>query len=186
MTVMTIFNIFTGLVSSTILPLFFYFGRDRVNRQDKILEQPTSREFVDFVENERVRRQIEVITGVSLSVAQPIIVSILDKFKYELASAKFFKPVNVFLSVDQSNNQLSINHQKVKKHHRTVIWLGAAIIILAIFLSIAVVIKSWVGVSVFALYIAGLLIAAIVIAPPSDKIISAKENVIKRYYNENN
>lgn len=180
------FQIIAGLIGSTLLPLFFYFVKDKVSQQDKILEQPTSSEFTNFVNEERVRRQIHSITGVSSSVAQSIVVSILKKSRYEVPAVDFFKPVNSFLSVTQTDNRLSIDHIKVEKNRRNVKLLSLAIIIIAILLSVAIAMKSWIGIFVFSLYLAFLLAACLAISPPSDEIISVKENIIKKFYSESN
>lgn len=178
------FQIVAGLIGSTLLPLFFYFVKDKVNRQDKILEQPTSSEFTEFVKEERVRRQIHSITRVSSSVAQPIVVSILKKLKYEIQDVDFFKPVNSFLSVTQMDNKLSIDHTKVKKNRRYIKLFSVAIIVIAIFLSGAIAMKSWIGIFVFSLYLAFLMGACIAMSPPSKAVISEKEKIIKKFYSE--
>ncbi|WP_350024842.1 hypothetical protein [Providencia rettgeri] len=181
---MMVFQIAAGLIGSTLLPLFFYFVKDKVNRQDKILEQPTSSEFTDFVNEERVRRQIHTITGVSSSVAQPIVVNILRKMRYEIQSVYFFKPINNFLSVTQIDNKLSIDHTKVKKNRRYIKLMSVAIIVIAIFLSGAIAMKSLIGILVFSLYLAFLMVACIAMSPPSKEIILEKEKIIKKFYSE--
>ena len=181
---MVFFQIVAGLIGSTLLPLFFYFVKDKVNRQDKILEQPTSSEFTDFVNEERVRRQIHAITGVSSSVAQPIVVSILKKMRYEIQAVDFFKPVNSFLSVTQMDNKLSIDHAKVKKNRRYVKLFLVAIITIAMFLSGAIAMKSWIEILIFSLYLAFLMGACITMSPPSKKVILEKEKIIKKFYSE--